>query len=54
MIESGDPTFSTVGEQNIRQREAMRLPRAAPRKLPVGWSANGLPLVPMYERGDLP
>ena len=28
------------------------LPRAAPPKLPVGWSRNGLPLVPEYERGD--
>ena len=29
------------------------LPYAEPRKREIGWSPNGVPLVPMYERGDI-
>ena len=29
------------------------LPYAEPRKRDVGWSPDGLPLVPVYERGDI-
>ena len=32
---------------------AEKLPRAATPKVPVGWSRDGVPMVPMYERGDI-
>ena len=32
---------------------AKKLPRASPPKVPVGWSRDGVPMVPMYERGDI-
>lgn len=39
-------------DNRTRTPQLPKLPRATPPKLPVGWSRNGLPLVPEYERGD--